>query len=272
MAADVNVDLLSKQTPGMSGADIENMVNWAILEALKVDITAVDMNLLEVARMNVIMGREKKSMYLSENTKKITAYHEGGHALASIYTEGAEDINKATLIPRGQALGYVEQVGSDEPHITKKQLLARIQVAMAGRAAEEFIFGADNVTAGAASDFEMATKVAKLMVTEFGMSNYGHMYLSDNSKLKSQPLHEEVQKEVKKIIEDSYKQACDLLRDKETELHRLAKALLKYETLDKQEMLKVVSGKPLSEKDATLKELEKKKKLKEAEKLNPTNI
>jgi len=250
MDGDVDSDVLSRQTPGMSGADIENMVNWAILEAIKIDKATVDMQLLEIARMNVIIGREKKSMYLSDEAKKITAYHEGGHALVSLHTDGAPDINKATLIPRGQALGFVEQVDSDEPHMTKKELLARLQVAMAGRAAEEYIFGSDNITTGASSDFEMATNIAYRMVTKWGMSNQGHIHLPDPKRYESTSniMSKDVQSEVKNILEDSYSSALETIKSKDKELHLLASALIQYETLDKKDILKIIKGEKLTNK------------------------
>jgi len=202
-------------------------------------------------------------MYLSDEAKKITAYHESGHAIMALNTEGAPDINKATLIPRGQSLGFVEQVMSDEPHMTKKELLARIKIAMAGRASEELIFGPDNITTGASSDFEMATKIAHNMVTKWGMSNQGHIHLpdpednifSDSSKFQS----EEVENEIKSILEDSYRAAKKTLKSKEAELHLLAAGLLQYETLDKKDILKVIKGGKLPHKDdEKIREIEKK--------------
>jgi len=188
-------------------------------------------------------------MYLSEQSKTITAYHEGGHALVALNTEGAPDINKATLIPRGQALGFVEQVDSDEPHMTRNELLARIQIAMAGRAAEEFMFGSENVTTGASSDFEMATSLAYKMVTKWGMSRQGHIHLPDPSKFDgSAAWSKDVQAEIKEILDEAYTSATYTIQSNQTELHRLASGLLKYETLDKQEILKIIRGEELERK------------------------
>jgi len=268
LAEDVDSMVMARQTAGMSGADIENMVNWAAVEAIKQDLPSIDMHLLEVALMNVAMGREKKSMLLSGKVKKITAYHEGGHALVALYSAGAPEIRKATLIPRGEALGMVNYLPNDEHLVTKTELLGQMQMAMGGRAAEELIFGVDEVTTGASSDFEGATNIAYTMVTKLGMSDkIGHVYanrMGRSDSFKGNP--ELIEVEVQRLLEQAYKDASNLLKDKEKELHLLAAALLRYETLDKQDILKVIKGEPLLEKDAKLKKEKEDKAVKEKKK------
>jgi len=237
----------------MSGADIENMVNWAALEAIKQDIPKIDMHILELALMNVAMGREKKTMLLSDKVKKTTAYHESGHALVALYAPGAPEIRKATLIPRGAALGMVNFLPTDEHLTTKTELRGRLQMAMGGRAAEELIFGPDEVTTGASSDFEGATNIAYQMVTKLGMSEkVGPLYLTVDED-HFQGNQKIVEEEVRKLVEEAYKDASKILKDKEAELHLLAAALLQFETLDKHEIEKVIKGEPLHEKEAKMK-------------------
>uniref|UniRef100_A0A6B2L0R1 AAA+ ATPase domain-containing protein n=1 Tax=Arcella intermedia TaxID=1963864 RepID=A0A6B2L0R1_9EUKA len=259
---DVDPVTLSRQLAGMSGADIENMVNWAAMDTVKNDAPAITMHSLELALLNVVMGREKKTMVLSDKTKKITAYHEGGHALTALFTEGSPEIRKATLIPRGDALGMVNFLESDEMMVSKKEFLGRIAMAMGGRVAEELIFGADNVSSGASSDFQSATNIALMMVTKFGMSEkVGPVSISkDGFKGDGKVIEEEV----RAILTSSYETAKSILTAKDKELHLIADALLKYETLDKDEILKVIQGEKLTEKEAKLKkekeEMEEKKK------------
>jgi len=249
--------VLARQTAGMSGADIENMVNWAALEAIKQDLLKIDMHLLEIALMNVAMGREKKTMLLSEKVKRITAYHEGGHALVALYSPGAPEIRKATLIPRGDALGMVNYLPSEEHLITKTELIGQMQMSMGGRAAEELIFGLDYVTTGASSDFKGATNIAYSMVTKLGMSDkIGHVYITQDKLNRADQFYgnsEIIEAEVQRIVEEAYRDACKILKEKEHELHLLASALLQYETLDKHEIMKVIKGEPLLEKEAKLK-------------------
>jgi len=208
-------------------------------------------------------------MLLSEKVKKITAYHEGGHALVAIYSPGAPEIRKATLIPRGDALGMVNYLPSDEHLVTKTELIGQMQMAMGGRAAEELIFGMDQVTTGASSDFKGATNIAYSMVTKLGMSEkIGHVYISPSSPLRKGDKFvgnpELIETEVQRIVEEAYRDASRLLKEKEIELHLLANALLQYETLDKQEILKVIKGEPLLEKDAKLKKRKRSKSRKRA--------
>jgi ATP-dependent metalloprotease len=250
---DLDAAAIAKATAGFSGADLENMVNWAAIEAIKEDRERIDGELLDRALLNVAMGREKKSMVLSEKVKRITAYHEGGHALVALHTPGAPEIRTATLIPRGDALGMVNYVPSEEHLTTREELLGQMRMAMGGRAAEELIFGAAHVTTGAASDFEGATRLATAMVTRFGMSDkVGHLYAaSDDSRgSKSAPVDSKlVAEEVKALVEAAYSDARALLQAREAELHRLADALLTHETLDRDEIALVAAGHALTERE-----------------------
>jgi len=253
----VNSLVLARQTPGMSGADLENLVNWAALESVK-ENKLLDMEQLEKALLNVAMGREKKCMLLSDKVKKLTAYHEGGHALVALKVKNGPEIRKATLIPRGGALGMVASLPSDENMITKSELEGKLAMAMGGRAAEELIFGIDNVTTGAGSDFEGATRIAYAMVTQLGMSRIGHAYVEQHvnpftgeTRIDLAGDKEAIEDEVHEILEKAYRNAFAILQENEPQLHLLATALLKYETLDKEEIEKVICGVPLTLKDET---------------------
>jgi len=249
LAVDVKTDMLAAQTPGMSGADIENMVNWAAMEATKKD-TLINMDLLESSLLNIAMGRERKSLVLSDETKRLTAYHEGGHAIVSLNTEGSHQIRKATLIPRGQALGMVNFLPKEEEMHTQLQLQAMMDTAMGGRAAEELIYGSENVTQGAMSDFNQATNIAKMMVSQMGMSDkVGHIYLTDDEyKSISPETKQNIESEIRRMVEESYTRASKILKLKEKELHLLAEALIKYETLELEEIKKIIKGEKLVEK------------------------
>jgi ATP-dependent Zn protease len=177
---DVQIDVLAKQTPGLSGkeairddykgADISAMVNQAKILASLENSRFIQMKHLERAREDTQMGRERKSAVLSEETRRLTAYHEGGHAIVSLFTNSSSDLHKATIIPRGQSLGHVSKLPNEENFTTKEKLMADLDVCMGGRVAEEIIFGPDKVTPGARSDFQQATAIAKSMVTNYGMS------------------------------------------------------------------------------------------------------
>jgi len=171
LGGDVNMKTLARGTPGLSGADLANLINQAALKASLEGKSAVGMFELEYAKDKILMGAERKSAVIDEENRKIVAFHEGGHALVAMYTPGAMPVYKATIMPRGSALGMVSQLPEkDELSWTKKQLFARLDVAMGGRAAEEMMFGSENVTSGASSDIENATRVAQAIVMRFGMS------------------------------------------------------------------------------------------------------
>jgi len=260
---DIKFDVLASQTPGFSGADLENMVNWSAMEATKKDMK-INMELLEFSLMNIAMGRERKSLVLSTESKKLTAYHESGHAIVALFTEGSNEIRKATLIPRGQALGMVNFLPGEDPLMTKKQMLALMDTAMGGRAAEELIYGQDYVTQGASSDFHNATQIANHMISEMGMSvKLGHIYISEKDmSIISSDTKSIIESEVKRFLEESYRRAFDLLKYHQKELHLLAEALIKYETLELDEIKKIIRGERLINRDESLK-----KKIKKEESL-----
>jgi ATP-dependent metalloprotease len=196
---------------------------------------AVTMADLEHAKDKIMMGSERKSAVISNESRKLTAFHEGGHALVAIYTDGALPVHKATIIPRGMSLGMVAQLpDKDETSISRKQMLARLDVCMGGRVAEELIFGENEVTSGASSDLQQATKLARQMVTKYGMSNevglVTHDY-DDHGKSMSTETRLLIEKEVRLFLERAYNNAKFILTTRSKELHALAHALLERETL-----------------------------------------
>lgn len=171
MAPDVDVSVIARGTPGFSGAELANLINQAAIQASREGVREVDMRHLEYAKDKIIMGAERKSAVLTDESKKLTAYHEGGHALVAYYTPGAMPLHKATIMPRGRALGMTVQLPEmDKDSYTRREYLAQLDICLGGRIAEELIFGPENVTSGAHSDIVKATEVAKRMVRHFGMS------------------------------------------------------------------------------------------------------
>ena len=251
---DVNPKVIARGTPGFSGADLANIVNESALLAARKNKRIVTMSDLEEAKDKVMMGAERRSMVMTEEEKTLTAYHEGGHAVVALYEPTSDPIHKATIIPRGRALGMVMRLPErDQLSITREKMFGNISVAMGGRIAEEMIFGYDNVTSGASSDIEMVTKMAKNMVTRYGMSDQlGPIAYQENeeevflgrSVSRTQNVSEETAKkidsEVKKIVEAGYARAKKILAEKVEELHKVSKALLTYETLSGEEIKKIV--------------------------------
>ena len=251
---DVNPKVIARGTPGFSGADLANIVNESALLAARKNKRIVTMSDLEEAKDKVMMGAERRSMVMTEEEKTLTAYHEGGHAVVALYEQTSDPIHKATIIPRGRALGMVMRLPErDQLSVTREKMFGDISVAMGGRIAEEMIFGYDKVTSGASSDIEMVTKMAKNMVTRYGMSDQlGPIAYQENeeevflgrSVSRTQNVSEETAKkidaEVKKIVESGYARAKKILADKVDDLHKVAKALLTYETLSGEEIKKIV--------------------------------
>lgn len=239
---DVSLEIIARGTPGFSGADLANLVNIAALKAAIEDFVAVTMSHLEFAKDRIVMGAERKSALLSDETRETTAYHEGGHALCCLYAPDALPVHKATIMPRGQALGMVAQLPSaDMTSMSRSQMLAKLIVCMGGRAAEEMIFGSSRVTSGASSDFKQATDIAEAMVTQYGMSDkLGRVvYEKERESTETRAL---IESEVRRLLDDAFTQAVDILKRNEVELHRLAKALLKFETLTGEEVKRAVKG------------------------------
>jgi len=245
MAPDVNLRTVARGTPGFSGADLANIVNEAALLAARKSKRIVTLAEFEEARDKVMMGAEKRSMVQTEDDKKLTAYHEAGHAIVSLNEEADDPIHKATILPRGRALGMVMTLPERDKYSQNREYMkSQIAKAMGGRVAEEIIFGHDKVTSGAMSDIKAATSTAKHMVTEAGMSELlGPLSYGDNqdevflgrSVARNQQMSEDTQKkvdsEVKKLVDEGYDRAKKILNEKIEDLHKLAKTLLLYETL-----------------------------------------
>ncbi|XP_041824224.1 ATP-dependent zinc metalloprotease YME1L1-like isoform X2 [Melanotaenia boesemani] len=242
----VEAEIIARGTVGFSGAELENLVNQAALKAAVDGKEMVTMKDLEFAKDKILMGPERRSVEIDKKNKTITAYHESGHAIVAYYTKDAMPINKATIMPRGPTLGHVSMLPeNDRWSETRAQLLAQMDVSMGGRVAEELIFGDDYITTGASSDFDGATKIAKMMVTRFGMSDkLGVMTYGDVTK-QSPETQAAIEQEVRLLLKDSYERAKNILKTYSKEHKKLADALLTYETLDAKEIQTVLEGKAL---------------------------
>lgn len=253
-----NVDLkvIARGTPGFSGADLANLVNEAALLSARRNQKIVTMSEFEEAKDKVMMGSERKSLKMSDEEKTLTAYHEGGHAIVGFYQPESDPIHKATIMPRGRALGMVMRLPErDRFSVTFAKLKADLAVAMGGRVAEEMIFGAEKITSGASSDIMQATKMARSMVSEWGMSSkIGPVYHSEqhdqyaghHGKASSSDTSNLIDSEVKKFIEDGYNHAKEILEKHIDQLHSLAKSLLEYETLSGEEIKDLLEGRGIN--------------------------
>ncbi len=269
LAPDVDIRVIARGTPGFSGADLANLVNEAALMAARKDRKLVSMKELESAKDKVMMGSERRSMVMSEEEKKLTAYHEGGHAIVALRMPSSDPIHKATIIPRGRALGMVMQLPeTDRLSVTKEKLYSDITILMGGRIAEELIFGHDKVTSGASSDIKHASRLARSMVTSWGMSDkIGPLFHGDDreevflghSIQKHQVTSEDtanlIDSEIKRIVEECYAKAKQILTEDIDKLHILAKGLLEYETLTGDEIKDLISGKTIRTDDGKDKKL-----------------
>jgi cell division protease FtsH len=256
LAPDVDAKVIARGTPGFSGADLANLVNEAALLAARRGKRLVSRAEFEDAKDKVMMGAERRTLAMTDEEKKLTAYHEGGHALVALSVIGSDPIHKATIIPRGRALGMVMRLPErDAVSLTRQKLNADLCVAFGGRIAEELIFGYDKVTTGAQSDIEMATRMARAMVTRFGMSDelgpisYGEnqeeVFLGHSvsrTQSVSEATAQKIDSEVRRIIEDTYNQAKKILQDRIEDLHTVAKGLLEYETLTGEEIKALLRG------------------------------
>ena len=254
----VDLESIAKGTPGMVGADLANIVNEAALLAARKRKRSIDMDDFEEAKDKVIMGVQRKSMILSDEEKKVTAYHEAGHALVAIKTKGADPVHKITIIPRGRALGVTMQLPMDERHgYTRDYVEGRLGILMGGRSAEMLIF--NEMTTGAGNDIEQATQIAKKMVTEWGMSDLlGPMTFGKkseevflgrdmgSSRDYSETTARMIDEEVSRIVRDAQRLADEILRKEIDILHHLAKELLKYETIDTKDLKIILEGKKLT--------------------------
>ena len=256
ISSDVDVRAIARGTPGFSGADLANIVNEAALLAARRGLKLVSNAEFEDSKDKVMMGPERRSMVMTEEERTLTAYHEAGHALVSLNYSSSDPIHKATIIPRGRALGMVMRLPErDQISITREKMFANLAVAMGGRIAEEEIFGYDKVTSGASSDIKQATDLARAMVMQYGMSEkLGFLSYGDNeeevflgrSVARTQSMSEETQKqvdaEVKVIVDKSYKNAEKIIKDKRKDLDIIAKGLLDYETLTGDEIINLLKG------------------------------
>ncbi|MBI3975139.1 MAG: cell division protein FtsH, partial [Armatimonadetes bacterium] len=256
LAEDVNSEVLAKRTPGFSGADLANMVNEGALLAARRNKKKITMAELEEAIERVIAGPQRKSRILSPKEREIAAYHEAGHALLAKLLPNADPPHKVTILPRGMALGYVISAPpEDKYNYTRSEILDRITVALGGRVSEEIVFG--EITTGAQNDFEQATELARRMVTEFGMSDklgpltlgrrHGPVFLGRDlveSRNYSEEIAYEIDKEIRRIIDECYERGRTALTDNRDRLERVAKTLLEKESLEAEELERLFQGLP----------------------------
>ncbi len=256
LASDVDAKTIARGTPGFSGADLANLVNEAALLAARIGKRVVAMAEFEHAKDKVMMGAERRSLVMSDAEKTMTAYHEGGHAICSITLPECDPVHKATIIPRGRALGMVMSLPEgDRYSMSKLKLLQQLIMAMGGRAAEELVFGPDKVSNGASGDIKMATDTTRRMVTEWGMSEkLGMVSYVDSgqevflghsmggAKNVSEATSREIDDEVRRIIDHAYAEAKRILTERREDLEALAKGLLEYETLSGDEIQMVLRG------------------------------
>jgi cell division protease FtsH len=256
MAEDVNLNILARGTPGFSGADLANMVNEAALTAARYNRKSVHMYDFEVAKDKVMMGAERKSMLLTDEEKRVTAYHEAGHTLVSALREHSDPLHKVTIIPRGMALGVTVYLPEEDQHtVTKDYLETRLATLMGGRCAEEIFL--KQMTTGAGSDIERSTELARKMVCEFGMSKMGPMTFGKKEEQIflgreiaqhrdfSDDTAKQIDAEVRNFVDTAYKSAYTILESNQDIMHRMAAALLERETLDANEIKLIIEGKEL---------------------------
>ncbi|MEO0679955.1 MAG: ATP-dependent zinc metalloprotease FtsH [Pseudomonadota bacterium] len=261
LAPNVDLKVIARGTPGFSGADLANLVNEAALTAARLGKRLVTMDDFETAKDRIMMGAERRSMVMTEDEKKLTAYHEAGHAIVGLNVPQHDPIHKATIIPRGRALGLVLSLPErDHLSISYTKYRSKIAMAMGGKVAEELVFGSENVTSGASSDIQQVSKIARAMVTQFGMSeklgnidyaNEQQSYLGayqgqSNVSPETQKL---IDAEVRQIVDEGYETAKRILTDQRDDLEALAQGLLEYETLTGDEIGKVIRGEPLDRSD-----------------------
>ena len=260
LAKDVNLAVVARGTPGFSGADLANLVNEAALLAARRNKRKVTSKDFDDAKDKVLMGNERKSMAMDEQEKKLTAYHEAGHAICSLNVEETDPIHKATIVPRGRALGMVQQLPEkDQYSYSRAKMLSHLIICMGGRAAEELKFGRDKVTSGASSDIAAATKLARSMVTEWGMSDLlGPVLYAENSEevflgksvTQNKNMSEEtarvVDAEIKRLVCEAHEGALNILKEKKEDWERLSEALIEYETLTGEEIRQVINGEKIN--------------------------
>ena len=257
LAPDINLKTIARGTPGFSGADLMNLVNEAALTAARRNKRMVTQAEFEEAKDKVMMGAERKSLVMTEEEKMLTAYHEGGHAIVGLNVIATDPIHKATIIPRGRALGMVMQLPErDKLSMSLEQMTSRLAIMMGGRVAEELVFGREKVTSGASSDIEQATRLARMMVTRWGLSealgtvsygeNQDEVFLGmsvSRTQNASEATVQKIDTEIRRLVEDGYNQATRILTEKRADLEALAKGLLEFETLSGDEIQDLLKGK-----------------------------
>jgi len=247
ITGDVDATNLARATSGMSGADLENLVNQAAVRASRLRYKKVTSDCFEWAKDKIMMGAEARSRVMRDKDKIMTAYHEAGHALVNLFTPGSNQLYKMTIIPRGRALGVTHSLPEmDAVSQGYDQYLAHIAVAMGGRAAEEKIYGPDKVSSGISSDVSSATKVAFALVTQFGYSpKLGNVDLASEYNSLSSETKQEIEREVRRIVEEGRQRADRIISEKHKELEALKDALIEFETLDRDEIMKIMKGEKL---------------------------
>ena len=253
LGEDVEIGVVARGTPGFTGADLANLVNEAALNAARYNKKVVSMNDFELAKDKVLMGAERRSMVISEEEKKITAYHEAGHTMVGLKTPTADPVHKVTIIPRGMALGVTQSLPEADRHsYSKEYLLGQIALLMGGRIAEDVFIG--SITTGASNDIERATELARSMVCEYGMSDLGPLTFGKKEEQiflgreisqhrdYSEDTAIRIDHEVKKLIDEQYQAAYKIITDNRDAMERLAQALLEYETLNAVQIRRVVAG------------------------------
>jgi len=256
LAEDVNLQILARGTPGFSGADLANMVNEAALTAARFNRKSVHMYDFEIAKDRVMMGAERKSMLLSDDDKKDTAYHEAGHVLVAAKRKHSDPLHKVTIIPRGMALGVTMHLPEEDKHtVTKAYLETQLAILMGGRCAEEIFM--DRMTTGAGNDIVRATELARKMVCEYGMSELGPLTYGKKEEQiflgreiaqardYSDDTAQQIDKAVRSLVDQGYNSAHEILEQNADVMHRMATALLERETLDKVEIDLIIAGQEL---------------------------
>ena len=257
LAPDVNLKTIARGTPGFSGADLANLVNEAALMAARRNKRMVTQAEFEDAKDKVMMGAERKSLVMTEEEKMLTAYHEGGHAILALNVKATDPVHKATIIPRGRALGMVMQLPErDKLSMSYEQMTSRLAIMMGGRVAEEMIFGKEKVTSGAQSDIEQATRLARMMVTRWGFSpelgavsygeNQDEVFLGMSvarTQNVSEATAQKIDAEIRRLVEAAHDEARQILEAKRADLETLAKGLLEFETLTGDEIKDLLAGK-----------------------------
>ena len=256
LSPDVDLKVVARGTPGFSGADLMNLVNEAALLAARRGKRVVTKDEFEDAKDKIMMGAERRTMVMTEQEKLLTAYHEGGHAIVALSVPATDPVHKATIIPRGRALGMVMQLPErDKLSMSYEQMTSRLAVLMGGRVSEEIIFGKDKVTSGAQSDIEQATKLARAMVTRWGFSDelgtvmYGENqeevflgYSMGRQQNISESTSQKIDSEVRRLVEAGQAEARRIITERRADLEKLARGLLEYETLTGDEILGLIDG------------------------------